>query len=177
MTVLCFFILSPKICHGLDTIHIGSHAPHFALKDLSDNTIFLKTYCGDSLNGPGESHVIILSFFATWCIPCQSELPILEKFYQDFQHEKINVFLINTGEKKDKVIQYQISKDIHLPVLLDSYLTTSKNYGVVNQNGKMTLPQLFIIDRNGILRYYQIGFQEDVDLRKLLLQKVGELLN
>jgi len=87
------------------------------------------------------------------------------------------MFLIAAGEEQKKISDFVAKKSINLPVLLDNFLTTSKNFKVVNQKGQMKVPQLFIIDRNGFIAYRQIGFQEDIDLRKMLVKKVGSLLN
>jgi len=175
--IIILLFLWTATCFSLDSLKIGDPAPRFALKDLSGKTVFLSDYCGKLRSNSIEPHVIVLSFFTTWCIPCQSEIPILDKFYQDFQNENVRMFLIAAGEEQKKISDFVAKKSINLPVLLDNFLTTSKNFKVVNQKGQMKVPQLFIIDRNGFIAYRQIGFQEDIDLRKMLVKKVGSLLN
>jgi len=163
----------------MDSLKVGDPSPHFVLKDINDNTIFLSNYCGNLRSDSDKSvpHVIILSFFTTWCAPCQSEILILDRFYQDFQEEKVKVFLIAAEEEQNRVRDYIAKKKIVLPVLMDKFLTTSKNFGVMNQKGQLRVPQLYIIDRDGIISYIQKGYRKDADFRKVLINKVGELLN
>jgi alkyl hydroperoxide reductase subunit AhpC len=176
-TTLLILFLWIVDCISMDSLKVGQQAPTFALKAITGKTVFLRDYCGDLRSDKGESHVVVLSFFATWCVPCQHEIPILDKFYQDFSYEKIKVILVAVGEDQQKVITYAKAKNISLNIVLDNFLTTSKNYGVVNHQGSMTLPQLFIIDHKGFISFIQKGYRDDIDLRKMLIQKVGELLN
>lgn len=176
ITILLLF-LSAAICFSLDSLKVGDPAPRFVLKNLEGNTIFLSDFCGNLRNKADEPHVVVLSFFATWCAPCMSEIPILEKFNKDFQVERIKVFLVDVGEEEHKITEYVMKMRIDLPVLVDNFLTTSKHYGVVNQQGQMKIPQLVIIDKHGLIAYKQTGFKEDDDLRRMLIRKIGELLN
>ena len=173
-------VLTPlqTVC-AADSLKVGDLAPTFILKDLRDRTVYLRDFCEEPRrqNSSPNPRVVILSFFATWCLPCQQEIPVLQKFYADFQQEPIHVLLIAVGESKEKVQSFVSAKGISLPVLLDSFATTAKNYGVADKAGKATLPQLFIIDQKGIIRFRQTGFDEKISLRDVLVKHVGKLLN
>lgn len=174
-TIILLFVST--ICFSLDSLKVGDPAPRFVLKNLDGNTIFLSDFCGNLRNDADEPHVVVLSFFATWCVPCMSEIPILEKFEKDFNAERIKVFLIDVGEEEHRIAEYAMKKKINLPILIDNFLTTSKHYGVVNQHGQMRIPQLVIIDKNGLIAYKHAGYNKDMDLRKMLIRKIGELIN
>ena len=176
--ILIVILITLGLCNSAftQTLQPNDQAPTFFLKSLGGDNVYLRDYCGELRSGADTPHVVILSFFATWCLPCQHEIPILEKFYNEFKGEPIKVFLIDVGEDSTKVVQYVSAKGITLPVLLDNYTTTAKNYGVVT-NGNAELPQLFIIDQQGRITYHKLGYSQDDQLRKTLIQHVGELLN
>jgi len=176
---LLFFLTPSQTVYAADSLKVGDLAPTFVLRNLHDRMVYLRDFCGEPRrqNGPSNAEVVILSFFATWCFPCQEEIPILQKFYADFQQEPIHVLLIAVGEGKEKVQSFVSAKGVSLPVLLDSFATTAKNYGVANKAGKATLPQLFIIDQKGFIQLHQIGFEEKQSLRDVLVRQVGKLLN
>ncbi len=176
---LLFFLTPFRTVWAADSLKVGDLAPTFILKDLRDRTVYLRDFCGEPRrpSGSPNAQVVILSFFATWCLPCQQEIPILQKFFADFQQEPIQALLIAVGESKEKVQSFVSAKGISLPVLLDSFATTAKNYGVADKAGRATLPQLFIIDQKGFIQLHQIGFEEKNSLRDLLVREVGKLLN
>ena len=174
---ILILLFSPIITFGVTNLKVGEPAPTFILKDLNGNNVYLRDFCGELRKKEATSHVVIISFFATWCAPCRHEIPVLQKFYSDFKKEGIKIFLVAVGEKRKKVLSFVSAKEITLPVLLDIYATTAKNYGVADHLGRATLPQIFIIDRKGKIAYIKKGFSKDNNLRKILIEKVSKLLN
>ncbi len=55
---------------------VGHQAPDFALPDLNGKVIRLSQLQGK---------VILLNFWATWCPPCRSEMPTMERLYQEYR--------------------------------------------------------------------------------------------
>lgn len=134
----------------------GSQAPTFTLPGADNNYVFLRDICGEKLRKPWKNkikHVVVLSFFATWCVPCQKEIPRLMELQKRFSAENIKFFLIAVGEKKEKALSFARRKNYSLPLLFDQYQVVAKKYRV------NSLPRLVIIDKNGIIRRYAIGFE------------------
>jgi len=96
------FQTSPVFAQQQDSIRkalvVGDEAPRFVLKDLSGEYVYLRDYTGKKLRQPWkqrEKHVVVLSFFATWCLPCKIELPILDEIAARFIDEPLMIYLVD----------------------------------------------------------------------------------
>ena len=74
-TVLIFIIISAGL---YAEIKVGDAAPTFYARDLNEESFFLS----DSLK---EQTPTVLSFFATWCVPCIKEMPILDTLSREYK--------------------------------------------------------------------------------------------
>ncbi len=144
----------------INTLPKGSKAPAFTLQNLAGEYIFLRDYCGVKLRKPWlhkTKYVVVLSFFATWCVPCQREIPHLMEVQRRLADQHVKFFLIDVGEKHEKVAPFIKGKKYTLPVLLDPYQVAAQKYGA------HTLPRLVVIDKNGLVQKYNIGFDNKPD--------------
>ncbi|MFC5541874.1 MAG: thiol-disulfide oxidoreductase ResA [Bacilli bacterium] len=98
-------------------------APEFTLKDLDGNIHSLSDYSGSG---------VVVNFWATYCPPCQKEMPTIEKAYQEFQDQGIEVLAINVGEPALFVHSFISKNNVSFPILLDRDEQVSKTYGVLN---------------------------------------------
>lgn len=136
---------------------VGDKAPNFTLPDLNNNYVFLRDFCGEKLRKPWvnkEKYAVVMSFFATWCVPCMKEIPHLTQVAEQFRDKKIKFFLIDVGEDKAKLEPFLKEKNITLPVLLDQYQVVAEKYGA------KSLPTLVVLDQNGKVRKYKKGFKD-----------------
>ncbi len=124
---------------------VGDPAPYFTLNDLEGEPVDLKDFVGKP---------IIINLWATWCKPCEYEMPGLEEIYRKYRQDGLVVLAIDQTEMDDKeeidafVEKYELS----FPVLLDkdSYVSTTL-YGMRG------LPMSFFIDSDFVLRRIQVG--------------------
>ena len=140
----------------------GMKAPTFYLQDLDGGEIFLSDLVGEpiaSYKKRGAEKVVILSFFATWCVPCKAEIPELEKIYLEYSDKNLIVFLIDVEEKKEIVTSFINSLGVNLPILMDKYGKITEKYGIVS------IPALFIIDKDGIVRFVSHSFKNVEEFR------------
>jgi thiol-disulfide isomerase/thioredoxin len=138
-------------------LKVGKPAPTFALKDSIGADIFLRDFCGE-LRQPWKNkikHVVILSFFATWCEPCLKEIPELEKLANDFRGRELKIFLVNLKEDAALVKKFCREKNVTLPVLFDKYGIVAGKYQATS------LPRLFVVAREGKLIWQTTGYQEN----------------
>lgn len=102
-----------------------------------------------------RGQVVFLNFWATWCPPCQKEMPSMEKMYRDYRDQGFVILAVSVGESKDTVRNFVDEYGLSFPV----YLDRSKDvYGEFNRtNG---IPQTYIIDRQGVIRIYIPGSRD-----------------
>jgi peroxiredoxin len=122
---------------GIQRFQERKEAPPFSLKSLDGNQVSLSHYKGKP---------VLLLFWATWCISCKEDIPLLEKFSVGKKDQLAFLFIAIDGERKKKVQQIVNENKITLPVLLLLKEKVMDQYGV-----RGWVPQTFLIDRDGML--------------------------
>lgn len=123
----------------------GDRAPAFAAPSLSGKgNLQLSQYRGK---------VVYLDFWASWCAPCLTAIPEIEKLRSEFSPDDFQVLAVNLDQKKKKAMRF-LSKT---PI---SYPSCSDPKGrLPNQYGLETMPTAYLIDREGVIRYVHEGFK------------------
>lgn len=134
-----YFVFS--FYHPPSKIKAGQKAPDFVLVDDQNKKIRLNDFLGK---------VVILNFWATWCPPCLAEMPSFEKVYQYFRSEGLILLAVNHDSvnlnRSQKAVQaFRNKVPFSFPVLYDLESQASSLYGIY------TLPQTFIISRDGVV--------------------------
>lgn len=96
--------------------------------------------------------VVVLNFWATWCAPCQEEIPWFISFEQQYKDRDFVVLGVSLDDDGWKVVKpYIEQKKMNYPVLLGGD-TVSVLYG-----GIESLPTTFVIDREGRIASTHVG--------------------
>lgn len=131
---------------------IGFRAPDFALQTLGGEMVRLSDLVG---------RPVVISYWTTWCIPCQNELPILQQLSQEFQSQGLTVVTVNAiGQDTIEDVQTMVGeKGMTLPVLLDQGNQFASTYGA------LFFPTTIFVDASGVIRYIRLGDSSEADLR------------
>lgn len=119
-------------------------APSLRLPTLNGETVTL-----ESLRGK----VVLVNFWATWCVPCRKEIPSMQRLWLQLDHSKFHILAIAIGEDEAAISQF-LSTFNHpptFPIALDKESTTLNSWPV------KALPTTFLIDQQGRIAYQAIG--------------------
>jgi peroxiredoxin len=144
------------------SIPVGSNvydrAPDFTVQNLNgdDVNIKLSDYRGK---------IVMINFWATWCIPCTEEMPLIQAISDNQSREDLVIMAIadNYEENLTSVNEFISEQQYTFPVYFDSQGQGKTLYAI------NTRPTTFFIDREGIIRYMQIGsFSNQEEIETLL---------
>ena len=129
--------------HG--PVQAGKPAPNFTLTDIDGHRVSLAQLKGKP---------VLISFWATWCVPCRDELPLIRDEYLAHRAEGFTVVAINFGdESSDTVRKFWNSYNLQPAPFLDPDGSVASNYGVaLNNTG---LPVSVLVARDGIISSYE----------------------
>ena len=148
LVAACVAIPCAPVASAADSL-IHKTAPPFARTDLDHKQLDLRAYRGK---------VVLLNFWATWCAPCQLEMPHFVAWQTQYGARGLQIIGISMDD--DPALVRNLYRKLHLnyPVAMgDAKL--GKLYG-----GVLGLPVTFVIDRNGKV---QAEFQGETNLEKL----------
>jgi peroxiredoxin len=136
-------------------------APSFTLTNLTGQPGGLGEYKGQ---------VVMVNFWATWCGPCQQEMPLLDQMYKKYKLAGFTLIGVNVDKESPAVKELLARKPVSFPVLLDPANQVSKAYHVDE------MPSSVIIDRKGQIRYIHRGYKpgDENDYQDRIRQLIRE---
>jgi peroxiredoxin len=134
-------LLAAVAAVGADT---NGPAPPFTLTEIGGQSASLSQYKGQ---------VVMLNFWATWCGPCQQEMPLLDQMYKKYKPAGFTLIGVNVDKDAPPVRQLLERKPVSFPVLLDPASQVSKAYHVDE------MPSTVLIDRKGNVRFLHRGYK------------------
>jgi peroxiredoxin len=87
--------------------------------------------------------VVLLNFWATWCLECRPEMPMFERLHREFSAQGLAVVGINAREGTSTIREYAKELGLTFPLILDPSGKINSTYGVIG------LPTTFLIGRDG----------------------------
>lgn len=135
MFVAASLLLPAQDALADDSFKPGAKAEDFSLPDVAGKQMSLAQYNGK---------VVMLNFWATWCRPCRTEMPSMQKLYHAYKDKDFVILAVSVDRKgKGDVNEFVRQNGYTFPILLDPDSTVSDRYHVPY------LPATFIIDRQG----------------------------
>lgn len=136
-------------------------AHDFEVRDLGGQTVRLSDLRGK---------LVVLDFWASWCEPCLQELPELDRLQKDLADRGVVVLAINIDKQRENAAAMVERLKLSLRVGLDP------DGQVVGRYGPEKMPTLYVVDREGVVRHVQQGFdgaRDTARLRAVLTRLAG----
>jgi thiol-disulfide isomerase/thioredoxin len=135
---------------------VGTRAPDFELTMLDNSKVRLADLRGQ---------VVVLNFWATWCGPCRTELPLLDTYHRRRNQRGLKVFAIAT---EDSLPIFRL-KPLFAAMAIPSARRIKGPYDVMG-----ALPTNYVIDRAGVIRYAKAGAFTLDELHGVLVPLLNE---
>ena len=126
---------------------VGALAPDVTLPTLDGGTVKLDEFKGQP---------VLLTFWTTKCGACHAQMPYLQAAFEE-KGQEVKFIAINIGESSDTVQQYAEDEGVGFTVALDRYATVAKAYNI------RYIPNNFIIDDRGVIKYIRVGAFTNTD--------------
>ena len=124
-------------------VKVNFASPKLTLTDTQGVAHSLADYRGQ---------IVLVNLWATWCAPCQEEMPALQSFYNKHKDQGFVVIAINDGDPTQDVLQFVKDYRLNFPIWLDpTYSATEQAFKTLN------LPTSFLIDRSGTIQLQWVG--------------------
>jgi len=101
-----------------------------------------------------KGKVVLLNFWATWCLECRPEMPAFERLHREFSAQGLAVVGINAREETSTIREYAKELGLTFPLISDPMGKINSAYGVIG------LPTTFLIGRSGRAVALAIGPRE-----------------
>ncbi|UCE86612.1 MAG: TlpA family protein disulfide reductase [Deltaproteobacteria bacterium] len=143
-----------------DPLLPGATAPSFTLKRVGDDSFV-------SLSD-ARGRIVLVNFWATWCPPCEAEMPAMERLYRGLRGEGFELLAISVDDSLEAVEAFRDKHELTFPILHDP----SKAVATAYQTFKF--PESLLIDADGVVVGRFIG-EKDWD-SPLYVARIRDLL-
>jgi thiol-disulfide isomerase/thioredoxin len=164
MGLMMGLVSGPVLAEATEGLPKGTQAPNFRLPVVNEMATeqFGKWFgpakwIGSSPKDPKK--LVLMSFFATYCVPCKKEMPELVRLFKTYETQGLGVTLVSIDKslEKRKVVE-ELAKEnqVTFPVLHD-------RFGVVGRRYKAErLPYVLFLDQQGVIQKVHIGYTEEM---------------
>ena len=121
---------------------------------------------GDFQLSAKKGKVVVINFFASWCVSCGEETPVIEKLSRKYSPQTVVFLAIAVDDTEKKAKEFMKKMGLTIPAGLDKTGKIKEAYGIYG------MPTTFFIDKNGKISYFHAG----VVTEELLKHEIDKLL-
>lgn len=136
---------------------VGTLAPDFRTTTFDGKVVTLKDLRGK---------VVLVNFWATWCGPCKTELPLLDAYYKVRKDAGLAAIAVTTEDSIPVENLNRLAKAMNMPM---AYRFKGKGY-----RDSEAVPMNFVIDKAGVIRYAEAGSFTLESLERVVLPLLNE---
>jgi thiol-disulfide isomerase/thioredoxin len=157
LAAVVLVVLTPGLTAGA----ASTHRPNVVLQQADGTPVPLAAY---------EGKVLLVDFWASWCIPCKTSFPALDAIYREYAPKGLEVVAVNLDEQRKSADAFLAAHPHRMTVLFDPKGIAPEAFGVKG------MPSSYLIDRSGAIRFTHMGYSGNVDViyRKEIAQLLAE---
>ncbi len=136
---------------AIKSSQIGKTAADFQVEALEGSAWLPKTQDEKIFLRDLRGRLVVLNFWASWCVSCREEARELETFWQRVREQGVIVMGVAIQDTPEAARDFAKNHGKSYPIAIDSSGKTSLDYGVSG------VPETFIIDKDGLIRHKETG--------------------
>ena len=147
-------------CSGTIALEEGDKIPEFDIASIYENqpNISLKDL---------EGKTLFIDFWASWCAPCITSLPLYNEIYDKYQDQGLEVIAVNVDNPIEDGLDFLLDTPLDFLIPQDPEGDVSEMFGVIG------MPSSYLVSPDGNVRLVHMGFRNgDIDIIEEEIQKV-----
>ncbi len=138
---------------------VGSEAPDFSLPLYPG----YRAGFGDTLRLSSlRGQVVVINFWASWCVECRKEAPGLEATYRQYKDRGVVFLGVDYLDTEPAALVYLREYDTTYPVGIDLQQQIARDYRITG------VPETFVVDKEGLVRYIAIQRVSEAELEAVI---------
>lgn len=130
----------------------------------------------DELKESLKGKVVLINFWATWCVPCVKEFPELVKLYNDYKDKDFKLVFISTDVPEDintKVIPFLKTNNVDFVSYYNNFSKPEELIDNIDKNWEGAIPSTYIYDKDGKVTANILGKKEYSVFEKEILKNLN----
>ncbi|MGB2991287.1 MAG: thiol-disulfide oxidoreductase ResA [Paenisporosarcina sp.] len=139
----------------VEVLGIGDQAPDFTLVDLNGEEHRLSDYKGQG---------VFLNFWGTWCKPCAKEMPAMDRQYEIYKEQGVQILAVNIAQSDFEVERFASQYGLNFPIVIDKTKSVMEAYNID------PLPTTLLINPDGEIEQIVRGEMTEQDIAGFMKQ-------